>query len=95
MLWRLAEHIAEVNKNLRHKYRVLHQAREQGIPITFDVLYYAKQQNPYMELLFKEAYYINKYKPPLNYQIPNLDNPKKYKVNKKAKYITLGEILND
>lgn len=93
MLHRLAEHIHDINTSCRHKYKVLRQAKQNGIPINFDVMYNGKAKNPYQEILKVEAYYINKYTPSLNYQIPNLNNPKKYTVNKQAQTITLEEII--
>ena len=63
-----------------HKYRILNEALHKGHNIKFDVLYYAKAANPYTELFKVEAYYINKYLPPLNYQIPDKKNYRKYTI---------------
>lgn len=93
MLRRINEHIAAIQHPTAHKYQILHQAIQQGYNIQFDVLYYAKSKNPYTEILNVEAYYINKFMPPLNIQIPNKKDFRKYTINEKAKVITLSEVL--
>ena len=40
-----------------------------------------------------EGRLIRKYRPPLNYQIPKEDNYHSFTVNRRAKWVTLEEIL--
>lgn len=91
MAIRIANHMIHIEHLIEkgNKYQVLHQARKEGYMICFSVLCYCSVD----ELAYKEAKYIREYMPPLNYQIPKLDNPKSYEVNKKASTITLWEIL--
>ncbi len=99
MLCRLAQHIFYTN-NLQqtktHKYRIFALARLMGYEVRFDVMYIAtgKKENEIdKEIGEKEAELINRYLPPLNYQIPKMLNYKSFSVNKKANSITLMEIL--
>lgn len=89
---RLANHMCNINKHStewqEHKYEVLRQALNSGFTIGFDVLYQGDSFD------YEEGFYIRKYKPPLNYQIPK-ENWKKFTVNKKAKTITLEEIMGE
>jgi hypothetical protein len=60
------------------------------------VLYVSKakgKDNIIADVGAAEAEWINQLRPVLNYQIPNLGDYKHYTVNKRAKYITLAEIL--
>lgn len=98
MLVRIAFHLQHIQLNTEpsHKYDILREARERGLPITFNVLYLAKEtakEAQEEELGKKEAELIHQYNPVLNVQIPNLDNYKKYKINNLAKTITLDEII--
>jgi len=72
----------------------LRQAQKQNLTIKFDVLYYAKSDSA-DELGEQEAIFINKHLPQLNYQLPLLEDYHKYKVNDKAKTISLSEIMGD
>lgn len=92
MLTRLAAHIDATGTDPSNKYKVLQKAREEGYKIKFDVMRYCELDND-DELGEAEAELINKHMPPLNYQIPKIGDYKHYTVNRKAKYITLAEIL--
>jgi hypothetical protein len=64
--------------------------------VSFDVLYRSTGNNEATVLCqigHQEAVWINQERPVLNYQIPGLDDYTHYTVNKKAKTITLEEIL--
>ena len=100
MLNRLAAHILEIQSGFwskSNKYRVLYEAyAREDCQIDFRCLYEAtsKEEDEVLnEIGIAEAIYINEIKPALNYQIPSMDNYKHYTVNRKAKYITLAEIL--
>lgn len=93
MLQRLAQHIDAIGTDPSNKYKVLQKAREEGYKIQFDVMRYCEIDND-DELGEAEAELINKHMPPLNYQIPKIGDYKHFTVNKKAKYITLAEILD-
>lgn len=88
---RIANHICNILKQSdewrSHKYEILRQALTSNFTIGFDVLYKGEDFNN------QEGYYIRKYKPVLNYQIPDKYNWRKFSVNKKAKTITLQEIM--
>lgn len=92
MLTRVAQHIDAIGTDPSNKYKVLDKAREEGYRINFDVMKYCEQDDD--ELGEAEAELINQHMPPLNYQIPTIGDYKHYTVNKKAKYITLAEILD-
>lgn len=101
MLNRLAAHILEIQSGFwskSNKYRVLYEAyTREDCQIDFGCLYEAtsKEEDKVLkEIGIAEAIYINETKPALNYQIPSMDNYKRYTVNKRAKYITLAEILD-
>lgn len=95
MLVRIANHIKEMELNqVSNKYRVLRQAQTAGRKINFDVLYYSLlEEDIEKDIGDKEGELIRQYLPPLNYQIPKTEDFRKYSVNKKAKYISLQEIL--
>ena len=102
MLLRLAQHIFYTN-NLNwtktHKYRIFALAQLMGYNVRFDVLYTlpssstSGKKNIDDILGEREAELINQHLPPLNYQIPKIDNYKSFTINKKASTITLQEIL--
>lgn len=82
MQGRLSEHIRKINSGIgENKYKVLHEARQQGKTIQFDVLEYANLD----DLTDRENYYIGLYNPKLNFFNPN-------GANKKAKSITYEEL---
>lgn len=97
MLWRLAQHYVAVRLgNPEHKYQILHEAKQYGYRVTFDVLYYAKSTQKAAleeELGAAEGMYIRKLRPPLNTQIPQESNWRKYDYNAAAATVTLEEIL--
>ncbi len=99
MLCRLAQHIFYTN-NLQetktHKYKILNIAQLMGYEIKFDTLYIATGKTEKEiddEIGMKEGELIRKFLPPLNQQIPNIEDYHHYTINKKAKTITLMEIL--
>lgn len=99
MLGRLAQHIFYINNpqfHTSHKYRILHQAKEQNYEITFDKLYSAvgtSEKQIEDEIGNKEGELIREKLPYLNYQIPKVENYHTFFVNKQAKTITLQEIM--
>ena len=69
-----------------------------GYEVKFDVMYVAtgkSEEEVDDEIGKKEAELINKYLPPLNYQIPKMLNYHSFTVNKKANTITLLELLGN
>lgn len=101
MLCRLAQHIFYTNNlsfTKSHKYKIFSLAQLMGYEVKFDVMYIATGNNEEEiddEIGKKEAELINEYLPPLNYQIPRMLNYHSFTVNKKAKSITLLEILGN
>ena len=91
MLKRLCNHLFGIDGGRGNKYAVLRQAIQEGHKISFDVMETCQDTE---ELGEREGVLIRAYLPPLNYQIPKETNWRSYTVNKKAKYITLLEILN-
>ena len=85
MLRRIAQHYAGIQRQTEKKYAVLAEARRRGHNINFDVLYYAKSDKRYQQLLEigkTEGEYIRRYKPFLNTQIPNEQDYHKYETQK-------------
>lgn len=80
--WRLKD------KGYRNKYVQLNRVYNSGVSIDFDVLYRGE------DIDYMEAYYIDKYKPVFNYQIPFINNPSQHLNNKRAYTITLDDILS-
>ena len=79
-----------------HKYEVLREAKERGLPISFDLIYKSEETDEEKikeDIGYKEGEFIRKYFPPLNYQIPKVNNYKSFTVQKSAKTITLDEIM--
>ena len=90
MIERLARHMYYIDVNTKtNKYIQLRRARDAGHRIRFDVLEYCSVE----QIPFREAYWINLNRPPLNVQIPKLDKPQEYQYNKRAKTIKYEEIL--
>ena len=75
-------------KRGHHKYEVLNQAYENGIPIGFDVVCYCNET----ELNRMESYFIKTYIPPLNFAIPEEDG-KVVEHNDLAEEVSLEDIL--
>lgn len=96
LLKRLVEHLLELDapRQRTNKYIVLNEARKSGHRISFDVMYHATS-NSEKEIGIKESELINKLLPPLNYQIPKMDNFRNFTTNPKALTITLEEILKE
>lgn len=98
ILHRMAEHYADVQnpEGKEHKYEILHQASQRNIKYAVWVLYRASSTHDLeKELGERERYYIHKYLPPLNYQIPNKDDYHTFTVQKRAQTITLDELLEE
>lgn len=101
MLCRLAQHIFYTNNlsyTKTHKYKIFALAQLMGYEMKFDVMYVATGKSEKEiddEIGRKEAELINKYLPPLNYQIPKMLNYHSFTVNKKANTITLLELLGN
>lgn len=96
MLCRVAQHLLAIQSESSHKYSILREATENNHIIKFDVMYYTKRKREEAikkDIGQREGYLIRKHKPALNYQVPRKDDWHSYTVNKKAKTITLQEIL--
>lgn len=98
MLTRLAQHIFEIDKinQKSHKYQVLHQIKDMGENIQFDVLkkcYGKTTTELYDALGDAEAWFIRKHRPALNYQLPHIGNYESYDVNVDAQRVTAYELL--
>lgn len=74
-----------------NKYIVLNEAQRAGLKIQFSVLSYC----PIEELDQEEARLIRQYMPVLNYQIPKLDNPHRFEVQKRAKEISFEQLARE
>lgn len=99
MLERISNHIEKIQQdnNTTNKYRVLHEARQTGHKIRFDVLFYCQKQHQDSidaEIGKMEGELIRHYQPPLNYQIPAVGNYHSFTTNKSAKTITLSQLLD-
>lgn len=72
------------------------QAEQKGLPIEFDVLYYAKERYYYLidnEIGQKEGEYIRAFKPALNSQIPKAEDWRKFDVKAIDEQKVLKSIL--
>ena len=98
MMWRLAKHNTRIKYPDNHKYRILAEAKRKGHCVRFEAIYDAKSTN-YLDMVEEiganEGYYIRKYLPPLNEQIPKEGDWHKFDVNPRAREITLEEILRE
>lgn len=92
MAIRIANHIQEIENNQKsNKYIQLRRAKEAGCTIGFDVLEVLELDD---ELISKEeAKLIRQFYPPLNMQVPLIDNPRFFEYNKRAKTIKFEEIV--
>ena len=71
------------------------EAQRKGYDVNFDVLHYAKSKGKFQQLNEigeQEGYYIRKYRPVLNSQIPDESDWKKFSVNNSAMKITFKEL---
>ena len=98
MLCRLAQHIYYTdhpNEATAHKYLIFSLAKLFGYDITFDVIYLATGTKDQIddEIGFKEGELIRQYYPPLNYQIPDEKDYRKFTVNENAKTVKLQDII--
>lgn len=97
MLSRVAAHIGNIEDDKSHKYKVLAEAKAKGYDISFDVMYVSKktdEEEIIEDIGYMEGVLIRNYMPPLNTQIPKEGNWRCFNVNKRAKQITLEEIMN-
>lgn len=98
MLERIANHIAHIEYPQKtHKYQILNQAKQEGYEVQFDVVYYSQQEDKSeieKEIGNEEGRLIRKFMPALNYQIPKEEDYTHFTVNRRAKWVTLKEILN-
>lgn len=97
MLQRIASHLVNIEQpGSANKYKVLAQAHRLGYAIGFDVIYKSQKENQEeieLDIGEEEGRVIREMRPCLNYQIPKEGDYKHWTTNKKAKYITLWEIL--
>ena len=93
MLWRVASHILAIDgigKDAKgNKYKILSQAKNNGLQISFDVLEYIDGTSS--DLDRAEEKWINQELPVLNMQIPQASGG--YKINTKAKTMTYEEFV--
>ena len=97
MLRRIAQHYVGIKTRSERKYRVMAEAQEKGYNIDFDVLYYAKSKgkvNQFAEIGEQEGYFIRKYKPLLNSQIPDEKDWNKFSINNDVQTITADELID-
>lgn len=91
MAIRIANHVQEIENNKKsNKYIQLRRAKKAGCRISFDVLEILDLDD---ELISKEeAKLIRQFYPPLNMQVPLIDNPRFFEYNKRAKTVKFEEI---
>ena len=91
MLWRVAEHYVGIKLKSEHKYKLIAKAQQRGYCVKFDCISCAhsvRKADIEEELGEAEGYYIRKYKPLLNTQIPKEDNWRKFDYNREAAEMT-------
>lgn len=97
MLVRIANHMACIeNPEKCHKYIILNQAYQKNLKIQFDVAYYSygkTEEEIKQDIGKEESRLIRRFKPALNYQIPREEDYTHFSVNKRAKIVSLEEIL--
>ena len=96
MLWRIAEHYVGIKLQTEHKYRLLAEAQRRGYCVKFDNISSAhsvRKADIEEELGEAEGYYIRKYKPLLNTQIPKKSNWRKYDYNREAAEMKAEEFI--
>lgn len=92
ILYRMAEHWASIGNPKENKYKVLAEAKRRKYNIKFNVLHTARnitKAEIEEEIGEREGYFIRLYQPPLNYQIPTVENWRKFKTNRDALNISL------
>lgn len=99
---RIASHLCNIYKDSdeynSHKYDIFRQAIQLHIPIGFDILYKSNETQPDLikeDIGYKEGELIRMHRPQLNQQIPREEDWHKYVINKRARSITLQEIMGD
>lgn len=100
MIHRVASHIAEIESERpqSNKYKVLHDAIENGYRVKFDVMYYSTyllDEDIERDIGETEGKLIREYRPVLNYQIPREEDYKRFTVNKLAKTIGIEDIVGN
>lgn len=97
MLQRIANHIYHIeNPGKTNKYIVLSKAKQNQYQIQFDVVYCSQEKNEKEienDIGYQEGWFIRQYRPALNYQIPKADDWHHWTVNRRAKWVTLEEIM--
>ena len=96
MLWRICQHYVGIKLRTEHKYRLIAKAQEAGYTVKFDVLSYAhsvRKADIIEEIGEAEGYYIRKFKPILNTQIPKENNWRKFTLNKEAAEMNVEQFL--
>ena len=95
VLDRIACHLCNINKDSdewkSHKYDIIREAMENSLSIGFDLL--EGDIETEQELGEREGYWIRKFMPPLNRQIPKEEDYRRYSTNKKASIISLSEVM--
>lgn len=96
ILRRISEHHSCIAcpKGKEHKYAVMNELEKQGHKLRFRVLYHSASNAPW-DLAMQEAYFIQKYKPALNTQYPDINRPSEYEYNDYALSVTAEDIIND
>ena len=96
MLWRIAEHYVGIKTQSEHKYRLIAEAQKAGYSVNFHVVCYAhsvRKADIIEEIGEAEGYYIRKFKPILNTQIPKENNWRKFTLNKEAAEMNVEQFL--
>lgn len=81
MLKRLAQHMVGIKLETEKKYMIMAEKQRRGYPINFNVMYYAKSDDYDSideEIGVREGELIREYMPPLNTQIPDKDNWRRF-----------------
>ena len=81
MLKRLAQHMVGIKLETEKKYMIMAEKQRRGYPINFNVMYYAKSDDYDSideEIGAKEGELVRQLMPPLNTQIPDARNWRKF-----------------
>ena len=98
MLKRVAQHYVGCKSQKEKKYQILAETVRKGHTVQFDVLYYARETQYWRlkeEIGTKEGYYIRKYMPALNTQIPHKDDWRKFDMHTIDAVEVLDKLLKD